>query len=180
MRKLVYIFLLSSTLAGCVSVPKDAFILGPDVLAKRQLQTRQFETTDEKKILLSCSGVLQDLGFTLDETESLLGLIVASKDRDATDTGQAVLAMTLDILSAMGGSYGNNYQQIDSVQKIRASVVCNSSLDKSKIIVRVIFQRVVWNKMGAVSKLETINDPTLYQGFFEHLSKAVFLEGQQI
>ena len=53
-------------LAGCQTMPVDVLKLGPDVLAKRQLQTRQFDTKDEEKILSACAGVLQDLGFTVD------------------------------------------------------------------------------------------------------------------
>ena len=167
-------------LAGCQTMPVDVLKLGPDVLAKRQLQTRQFDTKDEEKILSACAGVLQDLGFTVDETEAKLGLIVGSKDRDAVDSGQVAFALTMDVLAALAGSYSNNYSQVDSVQKIRASVVCAQSQDGAKTVVRVIFQRIVWNKAGNVSKLQNITDASLYQGFFEQLSKSVFLEGQNL
>jgi hypothetical protein len=69
---------------------------------------------------------------------------------------------------------------IDKVQKIRASVVSKPSLDGSKILVRVTFQRIIWNNRGDISRMETLNDPELYQGFFERLSKAIFLEANKI
>ena len=44
----------------------------------RQMQSRRFETGDEKMILAACAALLQDLGFTLEESASDLGLVVAS------------------------------------------------------------------------------------------------------
>ena len=83
---------LAFSLAGCVVIPKDFLKLPPDSLVKKQLQSRRYETADEKKIIAASAGVLQDLGFTLDESESALGLIAGSKDRDATDGYQVAMA----------------------------------------------------------------------------------------
>ena len=49
------------------------------MLAQRQLQTRRFDTTDEQKILKTCAALLQDTGFTIDESEAKLGIMIASK-----------------------------------------------------------------------------------------------------
>ncbi len=173
-------FLLALSLAGCVSVPPDIFRLPANSLAMRQLQTRQYDTTDESKIITSSAGVLQDLGFTLDESETKLGLILGSKDRDATNGGQVALATLAVAAAAFSGTYSNAYQTIDKVQKLRACVVTRLSEDKSKVLVRVTFQRIVWNAMGAINRVESLDEPTLYQDFFERLSKAIFLEEQQI
>ena len=73
---------------GCESVPKDALQMNEATIQQRQLQTRMYDTSDETKILSASASLLQDLGFTLDKSETKVGLIVASKDRDATnDTG---------------------------------------------------------------------------------------------
>lgn len=176
---LIPIFCLSIT--GCVTTyPKDFLKLSENSLQTRQLQMRQFETTNEKEIISASAGVLQDMGFTLDDSETELGLIVASKDRDATNAGQVTLATMAVILSALGGSSSKAFDNIDKVQKIRASVVTKLNAEGDKVIVRVTFQRIVWNNRGDVSRMEALKEPELYQGFFEKVSKAIFLEEQKI
>ncbi len=159
-------------IVGCQTIPKDALTLSPESLAERQMQTRKYETTDEGKILAACAGLLQDMGFNIDESETNLGLIVASKQRSAENAGQIVAAV---IIAALGGGA----MPVDKEQKMRASVVTRP-IGENYIAVRVTFQRIVWNTHGQVTKSESINDPGVYQEFFEKLSKAIFLEGQEI
>ena len=168
-------------LIGCATTyPKDFLKLSEDNLRIRQLQMRQFETINEKEIVLASAGVLQDMGFTLDDSETDLGIIVASKDRDATNAGQVTLATMSVFLSALGGSSSNAFDSIDKVQKIRVSVVTKLNSEGNKVLVRATFQRIVWNNMGNVSRMETLKEPELHIGFFDKLSKAVFLEEQKI
>jgi hypothetical protein len=161
------------TFQGCGGIPKDALSMNKATLEDRQLQTRLFDTSDEEKILSASASLLQDLGFNLDESETGLGLLVSSKERDATEAGQVALA----VLVALGGSN----MPIDARQKIRASVVTSPAGENGRrTAVRVTFQRIVWDTYGQVSKLEKLNDSKMYQEFFEKLSKAVFLEAHGI
>ncbi len=176
----VFALLLGLCLVGCATMPKGFLKLPEDNLKKRQLQTRQYDTIDEEKIMSAVAGVLQDLGFTLDDSETKVGLVSASKQSDATDSGQVAGAFFLDLLSAMGGSQSNALSEVDAVQKIKASVISKLSLDGSKIVVRVTFQRLVWDKQNRLKRVETVDDQEIYQKFFESLSKSVFLEGHKI
>lgn len=178
MRKLFlcFFFLMPFILIsqGCVEASRDALRMNKMTLEDRQLQTRLYETSDEERILSASASLLQDTGFNLDESETDLGLIVASKERDATDAGQVFFAV---VIAAMGG--GNT--PIDKEQKIRVSIVTFPSGEtKGFISVRVTFQRIVWNNYGQVSRLEKLNEPEMYQEFFEKLSKAIFLEAHNL
>ena len=70
LSKLIVIGLAALMVAGCeASIPKEALQLTPDSLARRQVQTRVFETTNEAELLAASAHLLQDLGFNLDESE---------------------------------------------------------------------------------------------------------------
>ena len=159
-------------LASCASgIPKSALAMNPQTVEDRQLQTRRFDTNDEAKILSASVALLQDLGFGIDSSETSLGLISCSKERDATDVGQIVGSIL--VAAVFGVS-----TPVDDFQKIRASVVTRPV--GGGINVRVTFQRVIWNTDGRLSRLEKLDDPEMYQGFFEKLSKAVFLEAHEL
>lgn len=161
-------------LSACASqIPKEALQLAPESLALRQLQTRRFDTPDEKLILAAGAGILQDLGFTLDASDSQLGVIVASKDRSAVEAGQVIFSLLVGALAGAPVPW-------DEKQKIRASFVTRpAGTERPSVLVRVTFQRVVWNTAKQVTKTEPLDEPRFYQEFFEKLSKAVFLEAHE-
>ncbi|WFS61335.1 hypothetical protein LF599_11690 [Pseudodesulfovibrio thermohalotolerans] len=70
-------------------------------------------------VLVAANAVLQDLGFNLDETDPELGVVVASKNRDATDGGQVFL---LALLGALGNN-SNAVNSADATQLVKVSLV---------------------------------------------------------
>jgi uncharacterized protein involved in response to NO len=158
----------------------DVLKLSSDSLRNREIESRQFDTKNELQVLLATANVLQDLGFTLTEIENDLGVIVGSKERDATVPGQIALAAFADILCAAAGTPSNTLSMTDAVQSILVSCVTRLNLEGNKVVVRVAFQRVIFNQAQQVSRLETISDPKIYQGFFDKLSKSIFLEANKI
>lgn len=165
------IFYVAFYLTGCATtVPKEALQLSPTSLEDRQMQTRRFEGSSENEILSASAGVLQDLGFQINESETDLGIIVCSKERDATESGQVAAAV---LVALLGGS-----MPIDNKQKIKASLVVKP--DKGAFNVRITFQRLVWNNHNQLSKVEGVREPEIYQEFFDKLSKSIFLEANKI
>ncbi len=160
-------------LQGCaVTIPKEALILTPETLATRQIQTRKYETNDEAKILSACIEHLQDLGFILNESETKLGVIVATKSRTAVDAGQVVFSIAVAALTGVPVPWEKD-------QQFTACVVTRP-VGENSIIVRVTFQRIVWNTNNMVTKREALMDPIQYQEFFSKLSKSIFLEAHEI
>ncbi len=174
-RTIVVLLALGLGAAGCAqSTHRDALKLDSESLEQRRLQTRYFDTTDELRLLSSVTAVLQDLGFTLDDSESGFGLVVASKQRDASEVGQIVVAV---LVAAFTGAW----MPTDDKQLMRASVVTRPIGDAGRrTAVRVTFQRIVWDTEGRVSRTESMTDPDFYQEFFARLSKAVFLQAHAI
>jgi len=159
---------------GCArKLPADALQLSPESIKIRQLQTRTFDTNDEKKILSASAAVLQDLGFNISESESKLGLIVAYKQRTAVDGGQVAGAIVLALLTGA-------VMHVDQAQTIRVCLVTRPAEKSKAVAVRVTFQRIVVNTAGQVTKNEAVIVEDIYREFFEKLSQSVFLEAHKI
>jgi hypothetical protein len=188
-----------SIFSGCATtIPPEALQMQPDTLANRQIQSRKYDIKTEKELLSASASVLQDMGFNLDESQTSLGVIVASKSRDAKEGGQIAGAIL------MGFLFGAAAMSYDKDQKIRASLVTKPAVTNNPIkvelspnagksikfdqqveassgfVVRVTFQRLVWNQNGVMTKIEGINDPAIYTEFYEKLSKSVFLQAQNV
>lgn len=174
----VAIAVIVVAMGGCApKIPPEALQFSPTTLEDRQLQTRRFDTTDEKELLSASAALLQDLGFNLDESEVALGVLVGSKDRDATETGQVIGAVIFAILFGVA-------IPIDEDQKIRISVITKPLYtdvgDHFATTVRVTFQRIIWKTDGKIGTVERLHEPEMYIQFFDRLGKAVFLQGHEI
>ena len=132
MKKIIACTAVIGLLAGCVQpIPPEALQFQPDTLANRQLQSRKYDIKSEKDLLSASNNVLQDMGFNLDESNMPLGVIVASKSRDATEAGQIAGAMFMAFM------FGANAASYDKVQKIRASLVTKPASTNNPIEVDV-------------------------------------------
>jgi len=164
--------------AGCVTLPPDTFVLTPELLKQRQIETRKYSGIEEKELLIACSNVLQDLGFNLENSEVRLGVLTASKQRDAMQAHEVALAITLALL-------GGGATPISKDQTIRISLVVppvrlsDGSPSQKEHFVRITVQRIVRRTDNSVIA-QGLNDPELFRQFFERVSKSVFLEAQDI
>ncbi len=173
--RLLWLFLAGASWLGCgqTTIPKDALLLKEPTTEIRVRQSRMYSTTDEKAVLIASGQLLQDLGFNLEESNKDVGLLVGSKDRTAVDGGQVAGQIFAAVILGVR-------VPIDKDQKIRASVVTAPASGEQAMTVRVTFQRLVWNDMGVLYKVERLDAPELYVEFFEKLSKALFLEAQEV
>ena len=172
---------VTNALAGCKTATVEqqtaALTLAPKSLSERQMQSRRFETNDEIKLLAACAGVMQDLGFSIEETSKETGLLIGSKDRDAVEADQVAGQLFLAaLIAALGGQADPVWEKN---QKIRLSIV-TTPLRNNATMVRLTVQRIIWNTRAQISRVEPINEPEIYQGFFDKLAQSVFLEAHQI
>lgn len=173
---------LLASLSGCVTMQPDEFFeLSAESPANKAMQTRRFETGNEKELLSASAAVLQDLGFQVDEVVREVGMLRAVKERSAREHGQDIkfFFVTLFTIGYVG-------IPIDLHQKITAVLIAspvNHAGMRSEV--RVTFYRVVWKGQGhferneilpGEQRMEMIYDPELYQQFFAKLSKSLFLE----
>ena len=174
-------------LTGCVTHTEPAELMQLSVNAPkhRAMQTRFFETPNEKELLSASAAVLQDLGFQVEESVREVGFLRATKERSAREYGQYIQRALFLILSL-----GKLLAPVDLHQKIAAGLITRPlNHDATKQEVRIVFYRVVWKGDGQTDQqyippgqqsMEMIRDPEIYQQFFAKLSKAVFLEAHSI
>jgi hypothetical protein len=178
MRNLVLVCSTVALLAGCVTLPPNAFVVTQEQLARRQIETRRYDNIKEENLLIASSNVLQDMGFSLDNSETKLGLLSASKQRDASEGGEVAIAIIVALL-------GGGATPISKDQTIRVSLVVRpiqataGNVPVDSHFVRITFQRIVRRTDNSMFA-QTLDDKELYEGFFEKLSKSVFLEAQKV
>lgn len=169
--KRLFVFLSLCFLFGCVSYD-NYYRLQPDYLERRQIETRRFDTNNEEDMLVASAQVLQDLEFTLETSDTSLGLLTATKDREVGSTaGQTALI----VLAALGGTT----PVYDVNQKIYVTLVSNKSQDNDGYNVRVSFARIIWNNMNE-ARVERILDPQIYVDFFDRLGQSMFLTANDL
>lgn len=183
--RLVFAATICLSLGACATLPEDAFRLTESALELREIQSRVYEDVTDIEILSASSAVLQDLGYAIDEIEKELGVVSASKRADATSEAEVVGKIALDIadciLTFLLGCENHSYKSSKDVQDIKMTlVVIPDAESEKKHRVRLTMQRFVWDRGGDLYEQETINDASVYQAFFDKLSKSVFLEKEGV
>lgn len=173
---------ISLVITSCAPVPNDvAMKVGEPpqseektTLDLRSMQTRRFDTLNEKRLLAAGTQTLQDLGYSITESASDVGVLAGSKQRDAEESGQIAGQVAVTILLALLGSHHN--PTWDKSQNIVVTVITMPIENSNQTDVRVAFDRRITNNHGDLWRTELILDQKIYQEFFEKFSKSAFLE----
>src|ERR1700722_2424713 len=164
MRNLVCCLGLTSlAFVGCTPVNREPPLTQLQV---REIQTRQFDTCDAKLVMKAMMNILQDDGFIIKNAVSDLGLLSAEKDLDVSKKSEIFLALLVK---------DGRWKQ-HSIQEISANVTPFGNSVK----IRVNFQIKTFDNFGAVASVEQELDPETYQNFFARVSKAIFIEGENL
>jgi hypothetical protein len=171
---------LAVTLSACAQDPdaanRAALEIGApraDAAAIRTRQTAVFEGVTEERLLTEATQILQDLGFTIEESAPRYGVLAGSKDRDAIEAGQIVAQVALTVALALLGSAHNAVYDTDQV--IRATLTTQPvGADAAQL--RVSFERIVTNNHG-VSRAEELTEPEFSTGFFAQVREGLAREG---
>ncbi len=176
MRKRWLAPIVLGLLAGCMpgEIPKETLQFAEENPARRQLESRSFDATDEAKLLGASEAVLKELGFAVDVRSDELGLLAASKKATRYDIGDIATAAATTLLSQVTGIGSGTAFSKD--QALRASVVARPAAAPGAVVLRVTIQRVLWEPDGTYSKTELVTDPAPYAEFFAKVAKAAGVE----
>lgn len=135
----------------------------------RERQTGRFQVGSEERLLIEATQVLQDLGFTIEESVARYGVLAGSKERDATETGQVVGQIALTVALALLGARHNPVYDTDQV--IRATITTRR-ISAHESMLRVSFERIVTTNQGT-SRVEELIEPEFSEGFFERVRQGL-------
>jgi hypothetical protein len=144
----------------------------------RAMQTRRFDTVDQRALLAASIQTLQDLGYIISESSAEAGVLSASKTRDAEETGQIAGQVALTVVAAVFGVY--HVPTWDKEQTIRVTLALSPIENSKQIEARVSFDRSLTNNHGNFWRAELLMDPQLYKEFYDKLSQGVFLEAHKL
>lgn len=166
-------------------------------LELRQMQTRYFDTSNTEKVYASLISTLQDGGFVVSIFEDELGYITARNDytERRTDkvrvTGYSILLGYYIALTVFSFGLTAPYL-IDPIMRctneispkhivIDSNVLVEPYGNKTKV--RVNFIEKVYNKADGVTylkpnirRIKYIDNPEIYQEFFNEANKSLFIE----
>jgi len=168
---------VSLVLAGCAQNPNWAneFAMRagaplPNAAQIRERETARFSLRDETTLLLEATAVLQDLGFTVEESAPRLGVLAGAKDRDATEVGQVAGQIALTVgLALLGVQYNPVW---DKDQLIRATLTTQPLKADGAVKMRVSFERIVVNNQG-LARSERLDAPEFSSGFFDQVRRGL-------
>ena len=172
---LLYVVMLFCSGCGVVGATAGAIgsLFSPKEKPKtqleiRQMQTREFETTDMKTALKAMLNVLQDDGFIIEQVNPEMGFFNAAKTMDTEDS-----------LGKFWGTFWGD----SSAHWVENTVIdCTANLSQfgEMTRVRINFQIKKMNNKGGIEKVHQIEDPLFYQEFFSKVSKSIFIEEEKI
>jgi len=170
----VFLIVVASLTTGCAMQPSKQQLLRltESTLDIREMQTRTFAAAGEAEILAATAAALQDMEYNIEQIETPLGVITASKVSDADSLSEKTGRLLLDILCGCGMS-----QNSADKHKITITTVVLPSLARDgEYVTRITIQQVTFNKMEQVVSRSIIDDPVAYQSIFEKLSKSLYIE----
>lgn len=167
---LVLILFLLFFQFGCTEMPKDTLTINNKTILQLKIQSRMYKTSEVEKVYVGCCDLIAEMGFLLDESDPKLGLIKCSKIRTAVKESQ-------QFMSFLSFITGNGFEDIDYKQKMSASIFIRPKVGNPNIvIVKINFQRVVWDTNEDITESILLTNPKIYEEFFTKLSKTILLE----
>lgn len=184
---LIFPVLFCLGLASCAVDPNDIAMEigkppkageGQSTLNFRVMQTRRFDTLDEKRLLSAATQTFQDLGYTVSESSIEAGVLVGKKQRNAEEGGQIAGQVVLTLAFAVLGVINN--PTWDRSQEIVLTLTTTPVENAEQTDVRVSFDRRLTNNHGHQWRTELIVDDKIYQEFFDKFSQSAFLEANKL
>lgn len=150
---------------------------------ERAMTSKFYETNNFDEIYQASIAVLQDLGFNLETADKELGVITAGKQEDAAEVGNTLAWGLFSMVAMIAGQNTSQAEMIrremtQKEQMIKVAIITTPK--QGRTYVRLNIQRYVINLNDRPMYAETIKEQEIYATIYDKLSKAVFLEANDL
>jgi hypothetical protein len=164
-KKLLPVIATLTALSACVNAPRNDHGTASTPPGSVVTETRALTTDDPRPVVAAAVEILRNLGYEIDPSGGDGRSVVAWKTEDITLKGRGNPALVLAFL-------GHGPIAIPRERKIRASfTLTKQTLPQRGVLADIAFQRITWDTAGDIMRVESIDDPKLYDGFFARLSQ---------
>ncbi len=168
--------ILTLYLSGCTTA-NDWARLGtrsPAAVAQlRAISIRSFATGDDERVRAASAQVLGEMGFTIADAPHRGGFVFGFMDQDAKVFMQIATGIAIGVVTGVLGA--PLVPPWDATQTIHGTVVASRPDGGSRTVIRVAFDRSVLTTAGE-ERVEFIDEPSIYAGFFARLAAAIGLD----
>ena len=158
--------------------PFEKLLLPPANAEKlRLIQIKRIKIADENNLYMTCIDVLQDMGFSINKSNQLLGYARGVKDRAAEAPAQELTINILNLMAILSGNQPVSYEKDQTINAmfVITPVYMNRS---NEFEVRITFHRFLRQPFRI--QAEVLDNPELYKSFFSLLDKAIFLKEHKL
>ena len=136
----------------------------------RAFETRRYNDASDSALMAAIAATMQDMGFSVTETSSEIGVVAAQKTRNAREVGEIAGAVAEGVLEQL---LIGTHQQIvyNKSQVIHVTVVASPAGTAHDV--RVTFDRYLIDNNENLRATDIVTDPKIYAEFFTHLDSAV-------
>lgn len=165
----IIILYLIIAVASCVSSPKPPPAPEMTQLQIRQLQTREYESTNSLNVMKAVIAALQDEGYIISGANTELGLITAAMEIFEEDKA------TKAYIEFWYGSGMGTYQ---TTKRLEASATVREHEGKIRVRINIVAKAI--SNTGGTLWSQPVYNIAAYQELFSKIDKAIFLEKEKI
>ncbi len=139
----------------------------------RAMQTKEYQNTSQLVAYKALTDALLDKGFTIENSDSDAGVIVANITTTRINSVELVRkAITTVFTYGLNWVFGDN--NVGDVVTLDISANVSELQATTKIRINAVAKLI--NSEGQITKAEIITEPDYYNSIFEQIDKSIFLQ----
>lgn len=155
---------------ACLMLINPLFATAKSNISAQELesmQTKTYNNVPTEKVMKALINVLQDKFYFIENADSKIGFILASREFDTNDK-------TINIKEEFGARKLMTMIKLYSTSRTEANINVTSMANSTKI--KISFRRKVINIYNTTRRIQELTEEKYYSGFFSTLDKELKID----